>query len=173
MAIAYWNLVLAGRFKFLDLWNTFLVVSLWKIFIKKWFVSCPCPDVILYFLQTHHKKSIPKDTWNLLLDFSTMITDDMSNYDEEGLYSACTWLKKHYHSICEPIIFPSQPLWLCDSYKLHFCHLYLHCGLDSTWVVVFLIQMLYVSILFLLNSVSWRFLESVIGLITIIIFMSC
>lgn len=28
MAIAYWNLVLAGRFKFLDLWNRFLVVSL-------------------------------------------------------------------------------------------------------------------------------------------------
>lgn len=27
MAIAYWNLVLAGRFKFLNLWNTFLVVS--------------------------------------------------------------------------------------------------------------------------------------------------
>lgn len=27
MAIAYWNLVLAGRFKFLELWNKFLVVS--------------------------------------------------------------------------------------------------------------------------------------------------
>lgn len=27
MAIAYWNLILAGRFKFLDLWNTFLLVS--------------------------------------------------------------------------------------------------------------------------------------------------
>ncbi|XP_015225059.1 PREDICTED: DCN1-like protein 1 [Cyprinodon variegatus] len=27
MAIAYWNLVLAGRFKFLDLWNQFLLVS--------------------------------------------------------------------------------------------------------------------------------------------------
>lgn len=28
MAIAYWNLVLNGRFKFLDLWNKFLLVSL-------------------------------------------------------------------------------------------------------------------------------------------------
>lgn len=32
MAIAYWNLVLAGRFKFLDLWNKFLVVSVMKTF---------------------------------------------------------------------------------------------------------------------------------------------
>eukprot|EP00123_Amoebidium_parasiticum_P019615 comp27883_c0_seq1/m.47181 comp27883_c0_seq1/g.47181 ORF comp27883_c0_seq1/g.47181 comp27883_c0_seq1/m.47181 type:complete len:252 (-) comp27883_c0_seq1:61-816(-) len=60
MAIPLWQLLLKDRFVFLNQW--------------------------LAFLKEHNTKVIPRDTWNLLLDFSIQIKGDLSNYDPEGAW---------------------------------------------------------------------------------------
>lgn len=36
-------------------------------------------------MQEHHKKAVQRDTWNLLLDFSRTVKDDLSDYDADGM----------------------------------------------------------------------------------------
>ncbi|KAI8898158.1 potentiating neddylation domain-containing protein [Globomyces pollinis-pini] len=59
-AIAFWDLLLVGRFKYLELW-------------KK-------------FLTEHHGKAITKDTWNLFWDFITTSSPDFADHDTDGAW---------------------------------------------------------------------------------------
>lgn len=59
-AIAYWELLLTGRFQKLTEWNEFIL--------------------------NVYKKSISKDTWNMILEFANYIPNDpdLENYDLEA-----------------------------------------------------------------------------------------
>lgn len=39
------------------------------------------------FLKENYKKSIPKDAWNMVLDFATSIDETMSNYEDDEFQS--------------------------------------------------------------------------------------
>jgi len=57
MACMLWRMILKDKFTFLDMW--------------------------IEWLEKHHKHSISRDEWALLLDFAVSINKDMSNYNAE------------------------------------------------------------------------------------------
>jgi len=59
-AIQTWELIMEGRYTQLECW--------------------------FEFLRESAPKGITKDQWNLFLDFTKMVKDDMSDYDEDGAW---------------------------------------------------------------------------------------
>jgi DCN1-like protein 1/2 len=59
----------------LAMWQLLIPESKWS-YIGEW-----CS-----YLEEHHKRAVSKDTWIQLLDFINNISEDFSNYDEDGAW---------------------------------------------------------------------------------------
>uniref|UniRef100_A0A8C9LAL7 DCUN1 domain-containing protein n=1 Tax=Pavo cristatus TaxID=9049 RepID=A0A8C9LAL7_PAVCR len=67
MAIAYWNLVLSGRFKFLDLWNKFLLSLPYHTFLLLSFRR-PCQLAANNNVLISELHAFPLGAWPVLID---------------------------------------------------------------------------------------------------------
>ena len=83
MAKGMWELLFADRFQLLPKW--------------------------LQYVEENVKTSIPKDTWNLLLDFSDQIKPDLSNYDENGTLLYLVTLAVGGSAPASPVPLPPLP----------------------------------------------------------------
>ncbi|XP_055332777.1 DCN1-like protein 2 [Paramacrobiotus metropolitanus] len=61
VAVAYWRILLTGRFALLEQWLQFLK-------------------------ECNHTRSVPRDTWNLLFDFVASVNADLNKYDKDGAW---------------------------------------------------------------------------------------
>lgn len=61
VAVAYWRILLTGRFVLMELWLEFLK-------------------------EVNKNRSISRDTWNLLFDFAVNINGDINRFDGEGAW---------------------------------------------------------------------------------------